>query len=99
MIRFHNLPSYEKGRDQMVRELNKFGYEGEESHRLADAASSVCISLLRSLDSMIERESTDSTDQTIIQQLVLHQVVGISQRAMEANALEMLVEILKKAAK
>lgn len=94
MIKFHDIPANEKAADNMVDMMKAMGYEGEEAQRLVDAAAGISISTLRGLDAMIEGAVQDDTDRTVVQQLVLHQLIGSSERAMELNAIGHFFKLL-----
>lgn len=94
MIEFYNLPVNEKAHEAIVKEMVAVGYEPKEAERLADAATSVTLSFVRSLDAMIKVETDDELDQTVIQQLVLHQVMGIFRESMKLNTIGQFLKIL-----
>jgi hypothetical protein len=94
VIRFHNLPANEKAADQMVEHAGLCGIPEDEARKFADAACSLVLATFRSFDEKIEAITSDPQDQAVIQQMVLMQVIGISENAMRMNALRGLMHIL-----
>lgn len=96
MIRFYNLPVNEEAADNLVREMRQAGYKATEARPIVESAASVTLALLRSMDAMIEKESTDEARQTMIQQLVMHQIISSMREAMKLNAFEEFMRLLRE---
>lgn len=94
MIEFKNTPVNDEAVDRLVAEMKKFGYEGEDAQRIADAAGSIAIATLRSLDDKIMEAASDDADRTVIQQIVLFQLIGSCQRGLELNAVQHFLKMM-----
>lgn len=97
MIRFHDTPVNDKAAEQLASSLCDAGYNHAEAEKLSDAAAALAISILRGLDAqIIKAAGTDADEQdcTVMQQLVLMQLIGSMQRAMELNSIQGLFELL-----
>lgn len=96
MIKFHEMPANEAAQKQMVQEMTSFGFKPEDAEKLADSACAIVLAMLRGMDDKVREAVSDETDRTIVQQLILHQLIGISRRGLEVNAVQNLMEILRR---
>ena len=96
MIKFHEMPANEAAVDQMVKEMTAYGYEREEAQKLADAACAIVLAMMRGMDDKVKEAVSDETDRTIVQQLILHQLIGIAHRGLEVNAVQHFIEMLRR---
>lgn len=96
MIKFHDLPSNEAAQMQMAAELVDSGYTRAEAERLADAAATITLATMRSLDQKVTDAVTDENERTVVQQLVLSQMIGICRKGIEVNAVSHFAGLLDK---
>ena len=95
MIEFNHIPSSDVAADNLVRKMVEAGMNVEDAQRVVDAASGIVLATLRGLDAKIKAASSDPNDQTLIQQLVLHQICESSTRVLEINTVREFLRMMK----
>lgn len=95
MIELSSFALNKEACNNLARVIEEHGYEGgEQAERIADEIVALIIATLNTLDEKVKAVSSDDVDRTIVQQLVLYNLIQAFQRAMEANALESLLKVL-----
>lgn len=95
MIRFRKIPSNERAVDQMVRRMSLFGIETDKAQGLADKAAGIVMAVLYQLDDKIDEATADETDRDMIQQIIFHELNGITMQGLEANAMQGFMSIVQ----
>lgn len=94
MIRFHDLPANEEAVDQVVREMREAGYKATEARPIAEQAAALVLATMRGLDAKIDAMTDNEVDRSVIQQIVMLQIHGITRETMRLNAVQGLMAII-----